>query len=97
MNAVKYCGVNAEGEAWIHIALKSQDDGNLCLSIVNSRAGTENDFATDDASSTGLGSRLIKSFATQLNGSLETEDLPDRFELHVVFPMTWHEAQEDVV
>jgi two-component sensor histidine kinase len=97
MNAVKYCGVNAEGEAWIHIALKSQGDGNLCLSIVNSRAGNENDSATDDASSTGLGSRLIKSFATQLNGTLETEDLPERFELHVVFPMTWHEEQEEAV
>ena len=97
MNAVKYCGVNAEGEAWINIALKSQDDGNLCLSIVNSRAGTDNDSAIDDASSTGLGSRLIKSFATQLNGTLETEDLPDRFELHVVFPKAWHEAREDAV
>jgi two-component sensor histidine kinase len=97
MNAVKYCGVNAEGEAWINIALKSQVDGNLCLSIVNSRAGVDNDAATDDASSTGLGSRLIKSFATQLNGTLETEDLPDRFELHVVFPMAWHEARDDAV
>ena len=97
MNAVKYCGVNAEGEAWINIALKSQEDGNLCLSIVNSRAGVDNDAATDDASSAGLGSRLIKSFATQLNGTLETEDLPDRFELHVVFPMAWHEARDDAV
>ncbi|MEQ9259461.1 MAG: histidine kinase dimerization/phosphoacceptor domain -containing protein [Roseovarius sp.] len=95
MNAVKYCGAAADGTAWINIALKRHDDGNLCLSIVNSRAEAQSDALTEEFGSTGLGSRLIKSFATQLNGTLETEDLPDRFELHVVFPLEWHEERDE--
>ncbi|RFP91049.1 HAMP domain-containing protein [Rhodobacteraceae bacterium 63075] len=86
MNAVKYCGVSDAGEAWINIALKQQEDGTLCFSIVNSRAGGTD--AGEVAEGSGLGSRLIESFATQLGGKLETNDLPDRFEMHVVFPLT---------
>jgi two-component sensor histidine kinase len=95
MNAVKYCGVTDTGEAWINIALKSRDDGNLCLSIVNSRADGSGGDDTDEAGGSGLGSRLIKSFAMQLNGTLETRDLPHRYELHVVFPLAWHEENEE--
>ncbi|GAW35152.1 putative sensor histidine kinase pdtaS [Roseovarius sp. A-2] len=97
MNAVKYCGVSADGEAWINIALKAQEDGMLCLSIVNSRATEGSDTLSEEIGSTGLGSSLIKSFATQINGTLDTQDLPERFELHVVFPIAWHEdVDEDI-
>ena len=96
MNAVKYCGVTDEGEAWVNIALKVQDDGNLCLSIVNSRGDSDgNDDHGAAFKSSGLGSHLIRSFATQLNGTLETQDLPNRYELHVVFPLVWHDEDED--
>jgi len=95
MNAVKYCGVTDEGEAWINIALKSQDDGNLCLSIVNSRAGTDSDETNEETDGSGLGSRLIESFAAQLNGTIDIQDLPNRFELHVVFPLAWHAGEEE--
>lgn len=93
MNAVKFCGVGADGAAWINIALKSLDDGNLCLSIVNSCVDADSTANHSEAESTGLGSRLIESFARQLNGTLETVALPDRFELHVVFPLAWHEER----
>ncbi|WP_306151776.1 sensor histidine kinase [Roseovarius sp. MMSF_3281] len=93
MNAVKYCGVTSEGEAWVNIALKLQENGDLCLSIVNSCAQADNPETRIESS--GLGSRLIRSFATQLNGTLETRDLPNRYELHVVFPLAWHDDSSD--
>ena len=95
MNAVKYCGVSADGEAWINIALKSQDDGNLCLSIVNSRAEADTTETDEETNGSGLGSRLIDSFAAQLNGTVDIQDLPNRYELHVVFPLAWHDGDEE--
>jgi len=93
MNAVKYCGAGDDGEAWINIALKAQDDGNLCLIIVNSRADADSASEGDVSKGSGLGARLISFFATQLNGTLETKDLPNRYELHVVFPLAWHDER----
>ena len=93
-NAVKYCGVTDDGGAWINIALKSLEDGNLCLSIVNSRADGSGEDGNDETGTSGLGSRLIESFAKQLNGTLEIKDLPHHYELHVVFPLAWHDAHE---
>lgn len=91
MNAVKYCG-NEDGEdPWINIALKTHAGGDLCLSVVNSRAetGQPEDAETSDGGS-GLGSRLIESFVMQLDGTLDIKRLPRRYELHVVFPMALH-------
>ncbi len=96
MNAVKYCGP-PEGEApWINIALKRLDDNRLCLSVVNSRGpGDETDEAESGTYGSGLGSRLIQSFVTQLNGTLEVQKLPERFELHVIFPLAWHKEEDE--
>ena len=93
MNAVKYSGVAAGTEAWINIALKSLDDGQLCLSVVNSvppaGAGAEQTEAS------GLGTLLIRSFVVQLNGTLEIRALPDRYELHAIFPHAWHQDNSE--
>ncbi|WP_111735339.1 sensor histidine kinase [Roseovarius amoyensis] len=91
MNAVKYSGVAAGGEAWINIALKSVGDGQLCLSVVNSVASAGDSAHEEHADGSGLGSRLIRSFVTQLNGTLETRELPNRYELHAVFSLAWHQ------
>lgn len=100
-NAVKHCGASGDGTAWLNIALTAPDDATMCLSVVNSRAPNY-EAAHDDAAQqeersdgSGLGSRLIQSFAEQLNGTLETETLPNRYELHVVFPRAWHDYSPD--
>ena len=96
INAVKHCGVERGAPCWINIALKQTGTDTLCLSIVNSRStdeGTEAD--TRDTDGSGLGSRLIQSFVSQLDGTLDTHVTADRYELHVTFPLSWPEAEED--
>ncbi|MFD1511475.1 sensor histidine kinase [Lacimonas salitolerans] len=95
INAVKYCGMTSGADAWINIAFKEIDDENFCLSVVNSRlpqaeAGTE-----EPIDGSGLGSKLIEAFVSQLGGTLDLQDLPDRYELHVVFPMADPTPEED--
>jgi len=94
MNAVKYSGAADEGDAWINIALQQVDAETLCLSVVNSRAPAAPGEVAEEPDGSGLGSRLIQSFVTQLNGTMEVTETEDRYELHVVFPLKWHE-QED--
>jgi len=86
MNAVKYCGYDSSGHAWINVALKRTSNGEVTLSVVNSLSpdGARAVDASDLASS-GLGSKLIESFASQLNGTLEIEENNEHFELHVTF------------
>lgn len=91
MNAVKYSGVADGAEAWINIALKSLDDGQLCLSVVNSVPPADGGAGETHAEVSGLGTLLIRSFVAQLNGTLETRALPDRYELHATFPHAWHQ------
>lgn len=98
INAVKYCGMSSGSDAWINIALKAVSEDSFCLSVVNSRAPEQEPEAeAGDASmaGSGLGSKLIESFVAQLNGTLEIDTQPDRYELHVVFPMTWPTPDED--
>ncbi|TCO69551.1 sensor histidine kinase [Rhodovulum euryhalinum] len=93
-NAVKYCATPPDGPAWITLALQHLDDGRICLSVVNSRADTQE----EETEGSGLGQQLIASFATQLDGTLEIESKPDRYELHVTFTPsvpTQDEAEDD--
>lgn len=100
INAVKYCG-NAPGETpWINIALKADKNARgkdtVLLSVVNSRGSEQPvDDDTENQKGSGLGSRLINSFVMQLNGTHEINTLPDRYELHVSFPLAWHGAEEE--
>ncbi|MBD12886.1 histidine kinase dimerization/phosphoacceptor domain -containing protein [uncultured Roseovarius sp.] len=98
INAVKYCGMSRGTDAWINIALKSVSEDSFCLSVVNSRAPdghTAQEAEVTPIDGSGLGSKLIESFVAQLNGTLEISPQPDRYELHVVFPMTWPTQDED--
>lgn len=94
MNAVKYCGLSEEGEAWINIALKRIGEDEVCLSIVNSLPADYGEEAGSPMARTGLGSRLIDSFVSQLGGSLEINDLPGRFELHMTFALSEEHEEE---
>jgi len=92
-NAVKHCGAPRDGAPWLRISLTAPDAGMLRLSVVNSRAqgGGEATAPEDRSDGSGLGSRLIQSFVTQLNGTLDIKDLPERYELNVLFPVAGHE------
>lgn len=98
INAVKYCGMTAGADAWITIALKDVEDDSFCLSVVNSHIPPAEtaDADSEPIDGSGLGSKLIESFVSQLNGTLEIRNLPDRYELHVVFPMTGATPEDDL-
>ncbi len=88
INAVKHCNVDKDRDgAWINIALHEADPGIISLSVVNSCVKQEEGRVQPEGS--GLGSRLIETFVIQLNGSLETCEEDNRFELHVTFPLAW--------
>ncbi|MEQ8896818.1 MAG: histidine kinase dimerization/phosphoacceptor domain -containing protein [Roseovarius sp.] len=95
INAVKHSGVERGATAWINIALKQVGADTLNLSIVNSRMPHDGEDDTHDTDGSGLGSRLIQSFVSQLDGTLDTHATPDRYELHVTFPLSWPEVEED--
>ncbi len=97
INAVKYCGMTTGADAWINIALKDLGDGNYGLSVVNSYVAPTEEELTEQGPDygSGLGSKLIESFVAQLNGTLEVNQMADRYELHVVFPVKWHTVEED--
>ena len=97
INAVKYCGKPRSGSAWITLALQDLADGRLCLSVVNSRAATDAERAEGVPVGSGLGQKLIASFAAQLEAELEINDAPDRYEIHVTFARASDAAQEDDV
>ncbi len=83
MNAVKYAGPAGGKPAWMQMVLRDQGERVYCLSVVNSRDETA-EF-TDDGTTSGLGSQLIESFVMQLDGKLEVNDSPDRYEVHITF------------
>lgn len=85
-NAVKHCSISGDGPPWIKIALTSMGDETLCLSVVNSLAEGDGGGDADRLDGSGLGSQLLRSFVTQLEGTLEIKEFPGRYELHVRFP-----------
>lgn len=87
MNAVKYCGTDASGDAWINVALKLREDDQVVLSVVNSTDGVQGAAISQGVDGSGLGSKLIESFASQLDGKLDVSRFANRFELHVVFTL----------
>ncbi|MFD3190419.1 sensor histidine kinase [Sedimentitalea sp. HM32M-2] len=94
MNAVKYCGAAAGEKPWINIVLRDLGQDRIALSVVNSRVQPDRTEPEGDTNATGLGSRLIESFVSQLDGSLEVVTRQDRFELHVSFTLM-RETEDD--
>ncbi|WP_299845917.1 histidine kinase dimerization/phosphoacceptor domain -containing protein [uncultured Roseovarius sp.] len=96
INSVKYCGA-AQGEVpWINIVLRDLGENRVSLSIVNSHDPDREMNNDDDAKGSGLGSRLIDSFVSQLDGTLDVNRLPDRFELHLTFTRLEEDQDEDI-
>ncbi|SFN63101.1 Two-component sensor histidine kinase, contains HisKA and HATPase domains [Roseovarius lutimaris] len=95
INAVKYCAAANGGKPWITLTLQDLGEDHVKLSVENSRSGLAEEQDSDtDHTGTGLGSRLIESFVSQLDGTLEINALPDRFELHVSFVLVKDEGDD---
>ncbi|MEO3415101.1 sensor histidine kinase [Roseovarius sp. CAU 1744] len=90
-NAVKYCGAPDGEKPWINIVLDDLGDNVIGLSVVNSLAP---DPRHEEFEGSGLGSQLIESFVSQLDGTFETSTRDKRFELHVTFKLV-QEQDED--
>lgn len=69
-NGVKYTGSN-NGPPWMTLSLK-QEGTRARLQVVNSKG--EAHQLDSEAESTGLGSQLIRAFATQLGSSISIEE-----------------------
>ncbi|SMO72445.1 sensor histidine kinase [Paracoccus laeviglucosivorans] len=79
-NALKYSGEQVDGiPPWVRVTLRSDGDDYAVLTIENSTGGAPM------AEGTGLGSQLIKAFATQLEGEAELEQTECRFTLRLRF------------
>ncbi len=91
-NAVKYSGAGQGGEGWISLVLSDNGDDEVCFSIVNSKGSVKMADIRDEPS---LGRGLIQSFASQLQGRIETEDLPERYGIHVTFDIMYDQEVED--
>lgn len=94
-NAVKYVGRPRDEDPWISLVLKDLGGRKAVLSIVNSLGDPVHDALEDNGS--GLGSRLIESFVTQLGGTLETEAGTDRFGIHVSFEIAEFDPEKEAV
>jgi two-component sensor histidine kinase len=90
-NAVKYTGAPAGRRPWIEITLRRVEGPTLCLSVVNARPA---EWAEESGAASGLGSRLIESFATQLGGRLEIEEGAEHYALRVTFDLAPSEADQ---
>lgn len=80
INAVKY-GFEDTEDAKIHITLKRIDDDNAELTIFNNGAPLPADLRS------GIGSRLMPAFASQINGKVETISGDDGVTVTLTFPL----------
>ncbi|PRY85383.1 two-component sensor histidine kinase [Donghicola tyrosinivorans] len=92
-NAVKYCGIEGgtDGQPWISIVLGDLGDNKVCFSVVNSKGDV---LAEEKSGVPSLGSKLIRSFASQLQGQIEVEDKDERYGVHVTFEVMPEECPD---
>ncbi|MCT4578735.1 sensor histidine kinase [Donghicola sp.] len=91
-NAVKYCGGHQGQTGWISLVLADLGNDEVCFSIVNSKSDIDATQIRDEPS---LGHGLIKSFASQLQGRFEVEDLDERYGIHVTFDIMYDDEEEE--
>ncbi|MFW8594098.1 sensor histidine kinase [Cribrihabitans neustonicus] len=84
-NAVKYAGKPKNGPARITVSLHLAEEGTLELEICNTKG--ERVFETpDDEMGTGVGTRLMQAFTTQLDGVASILDNEDYYCYQLRFP-----------
>jgi two-component sensor histidine kinase len=89
-NAVKYVGTDRHGKTRIDVTLREDEDGAVLFTVRNTCGPAEAlrpgaDGAKAVTGGTGLGARLITSFASQLGGEVEIEDTDDVHDLRLRF------------
>ncbi|MFW5654120.1 MAG: sensor histidine kinase [Roseicyclus sp.] len=85
-NAVKYVGPDADGTGAIDVSLRQTGAGEVVFDIRNTRGPAEEAQRHDGAlPGTGLGARLIKSFASQLGGEVEIGVTDTAYDLRLRF------------
>ncbi len=72
-NALKYAGNEKGRPGWIRVTLVDEGAGHACLTVENSK-GPVPVMAGDAISSSGLGTNLIRAFASQLGAAAQIED-----------------------
>lgn len=88
-NGVKYTGSD-KGPPWMKLSLK-QEDTRARLQVVNSKGDSHH--LEGDAESTGLGSQLIRAFATQLGSSIEIEETETEYRALVDFEVAMFQPE----
>ena len=83
-NALKYVAQPVSDSAFINIRLTQDAPERATLSVENT-VGSH-----PEASSTGLGARLITAFARQLNGQVGTSELDGIYQMTFSFPVPLH-------
>jgi two-component sensor histidine kinase len=83
----KYVGTPEGGDSDITVTLKERDGGEIVLAVRNTlepdRSAALREGA--EADGTGLGSKLIRAFASQLGGQVETEISAGAYDLTATF------------
>lgn len=86
-NAIKYAAPIGDGAALLSVSLKRKDDNTALLCVVNS-TGPLPESVSDLPKGTGLGLKLLDSFAQQIGGMLTREETEDRFALALGFNLS---------
>lgn len=91
-NAIKYVGWPEDGPPFISITMKRDEaeSGTVKLCVCNTTGPLVRADDSPGAHSTGLGQKLMRAFAMQLNGRSEQDVTDGRFCQNLYFPLTDH-------
>ena len=81
-NALKFVGADDGEKPYLFVSLKQLDAGSARLVCENSLGSSFEGVETNEA---GLGAQLIRAFATQLNGKIETTSTDRLYRTEVTF------------
>ncbi len=91
-NALKYVGANEGGKLFVGVTLKEQADGRYRLSVVNSKGPMRPQTTPEVETVSGLGTKLMQAFVSQLDGQQEVIEDDEHYALHVMFEKKDFEA-----
>ncbi|KRS12746.1 hypothetical protein XM53_09165 [Roseovarius atlanticus] len=91
-NALKYAGADQGEKPSVKVTLKEQDDGRYRLSVTNSKGPVRPQPIPDVETVSGLGTKLMQAFVSQLEGEQQVTDDDTHYALHVVFERKDFEA-----
>ncbi|WP_420558441.1 sensor histidine kinase [Roseovarius sp.] len=84
-NALKYVGAKKDETPSVRVTLKEQSGGQYQLSVINSKGPIMLRPIPEVETISGLGTKLMKAFVSQLDGHQEVTEDDDHYGLHVTF------------